>query len=100
MKVRIAVLDMDGTLFRGFLATYMAEAVLAVPGRSGSAAREALRAIDWYKTGHITHDECATLFYYAYARDPRIANGITTATRNRRVAAQPRPTLPLRIRID
>lgn len=66
MKVTVGILDMDGTLFRGFLATHMADALRCIPGRAGSA-RRARQAIEDYKAGLITHDECATRFYDAYA---------------------------------
>lgn len=71
MRVRIAVLDMDGTLFRGTLAAHMAEALTAIPGGAGVAAQEAVRAIGHYQAGQITHDELSHLFYDAYARAVR-----------------------------
>lgn len=92
MKVRIAVLDMDGTLFHGFLAAHMADALCRIPTHSAMAARDAVLAIDHYTAGYITHDECAALFYEAYGRAihglpidllRQLAKGVWRRNRNR-----------------
>lgn len=76
MGIRVAILDMDGTLYDGFLAAHMADALRTFPRRSEPAAR-ALAAIHRYRAGQITHDECADRFCTAYAQATR---GLPVAT--------------------
>ncbi|MEV3856408.1 haloacid dehalogenase-like hydrolase [Streptomyces sp. NPDC050095] len=76
MAIRLAVLDLDGTLLDGFVAAAMATTLTRSHSRVPAAAREALAAIDAYKSGTIDHDACATRFYPAYGRAVR---GLPTA---------------------
>ncbi|MFD3415884.1 HAD family hydrolase [Streptomyces cyaneofuscatus] len=68
MAVRLAVLDLDGTLLDGFLAASMLTALTLRHSDGTEAAHQALSAIQAYKSGVIDHDECAARFYPSYAR--------------------------------
>ncbi|WP_283779180.1 HAD family hydrolase [Streptomyces durmitorensis] len=66
--MKLAVLDMDGTLFNGFLAADMAKALARTAECDTASAEVALDAIHRYQAGVISHDECASDFYEAYGQ--------------------------------
>ncbi|MBZ3913287.1 HAD family hydrolase [Streptomyces acidiscabies] len=69
--LRLAVLDLDGTLVPGFAALAMTEALLDVPGADPAAARAAIAAIHSYQAREIDHEECARRFHAGYAATVR-----------------------------
>jgi phosphoserine phosphatase len=68
MTVKLAVLDMDGTLFDGFLIADVVRLLASTPGCDTASARAALDTIHRYRNGVITHDQCAADVYTAYGR--------------------------------
>jgi phosphoserine phosphatase len=66
MGVRIAVFDMDGTLFGGLLAEHMTRALMSEPTAGEAAVGRGLEILRRYRTGDISHDDCAAVFYPAY----------------------------------
>jgi len=68
VRIKIAVLDMDGTLLEGFLAAAMAQEIIDVGEGDTAAAGKALAAVQDYQVGRIDHDECARRFYDGYSR--------------------------------
>jgi len=68
MTVRIAILDMDGTLVSGFVAGTFVQELRTLPGADHAAVNEALDLLRRYRDREITHEACARGFYPAYGR--------------------------------
>lgn len=77
MAVRLAVLDLDGTLLRDFLAATMVELLILEPECDTVGARLALDAISAYRARETDHNEAATRLHAGYAQ---AVSGMRVAT--------------------